>query len=181
MGSNMSDFCLHKFKFISFDIPASVYLQVHRLVNEFSNSEQLDRLWQQLHFCRALKFKRDIYAFDNYVLLSVLAERYPNHSITVQIIPVNGETALHQQILANILINSVCQFKARSAPAFERAACRTRDTERLFGTSKWAQILDVHRSTLYTKERPSVSEDIAVIDTASVLKAIPLPTPEGQS
>lgn len=181
MGSDMSDFCLHNFKFISVEIPSPTYSQVHRFVDALAKSGQLDCLWQQLHFCRVLKFKRDIYALDNYILLSVLADRYPNHSITVQIVPVKSEAALHQCILANLLFSSLSHLKARSAPAFERTACEILDTERFFGASTWAKILDVHRSTLYPKARLSASAETAVIDTACVLQAIPLPTMGDQS
>jgi hypothetical protein len=172
----MHAICLHKFKFIPFDIQPSVYSQIHRLVNELAKSEQLERLWQQLHLCRVLKCNRDIYAYDHYALLSVLAERYPNSSLTVQIVQVKTEVALHQQISANLLFSSLCQIKTVSAPAFEREMCQKHDTERLFSTSKWAQILDVHRSTLYPKSRPPASADNSVIDISSVLTGIPLPT-----
>lgn len=177
----MPDIYLHKFKFFSFDIPASIYLQSHRIVNAFSETGQLDRIWQQLQLCRVLKFKRDFYPFDYYVLLSVLAERYPQQCITTQIVPVKSKEGALHQILANILINSICQIQARSAPAFERAACEAHETERLFCVSKWAKILAVHRSTLYVKQRTSALEDTTVIDTASVLKTIPIPTPGASS
>lgn len=177
----MHAICLHKFKFIPFDIAPSVYAQLNRLVNALSQSEQLEQLWQQLHLCRALKFNRDIYAYDNYVLLSVLAKRYPNNSLTIQIIQVKTAAALNKQILANLLISSLCQIKTVNAPVFEREMCQKNGAERLFSTSDWAQILDVHRSTLYPKSRTPASAANSVIDIACVLKGIPLPALGGKS
>jgi hypothetical protein len=172
---------LHKFKFLPSNIDPSVYAQLNRLVHALSQSGQLEQLWQQLYLCRALKFNRDIYAYDNFALLSVLAKRYPSNSLTVQIVPVKTAAALNKQILVNLLVSSLCQIKTVNAPVFEREMCQKNGAERLFSTSEWAQILDVHRSTLYPKSRTPASAANSVIDIASVLKGIPLPTLGGKS
>ena len=171
----MPDICLQKINVLPVDVPADVNLQLRRVVNALRELQRVDVLWRQLDSCRVLKFRREFYALDNFLLISVLASQFPKQQISVLEIPVKTEKELKQRVVESLIINSLCAITPTHIPNFERSCTKSHQTEKLFNSVKWAEILGVHRTTLYPKSPNTQSHQIATVDLSKPLKNIPFP------
>ncbi|MEE2003235.1 hypothetical protein QWY20_17405 [Alkalimonas sp. MEB108] len=176
----MTEISLHKIHMLPFDVPADINLQMHRLVKILS-TQKMDSLWRYLEHGRALKFKRKIYALDNFLLLSVLAVQFPNQKITVLEIPVKTETELKQRVLQALIFDSLCAIKKTIIPHYERIWSRSLEIEKFLHTAVWADILSVHRSTLYLKSKHYPSKQTEAVNLSAFLHEIPLPKTQGKT
>lgn len=172
----MPQFLLHKINILPIEVPADTHLHLHRTVAALSKRQHLDVLWRQLDCCRVIKFKREYYALDNLLLISVLAAQFPQQQISVLEIPVKTEKELKQRVVDALIINSLCAIKPTKIPVFERSCSRQHQTVPMFNATQWSENLGVHRTTLYPKSTKSDSHHIAApVDLCQALKKIPLP------
>lgn len=171
----MSEVLLHKINILPIDVPADAYLQLHRTVSALSKRQKLDVLLRQLDCCRVIKFKRQYYALDHVLLISVLAAQFPQQQISVLEFPVKTEKELKQRVVDALIINSLCAIKPTNIPYFERSCSKSHQTVTMFNATKWSEILGVHRTTLYPKSPNIQSHQIAPVDLSKPLKNIPFP------
>lgn len=171
----MPETTLQKINIVPIDVPADAYLLLHRAVAALSKRQKLDVLLRQLDHCRVLKFRREYYATDHFILISVLAAQIPQQQISVLEIPVKTEKELKQRVVESLIINSLCAITPTHIPNFERSCTKSHQNEKLFNSVKWAEILGVHRTTLYPKSPKSHPHQIAPVDLSKFLKNIPIP------
>lgn len=171
----MPETTLQKINILPIEVHADTHLHLHRTVAALSKRQHLDVLWRQLDCCRVIKFKREYFALDNLLLISVLAAQFPQHQISVSEIPVKTEKELKQRVVESLIINSLCAITPTHIPNFERSCTKSHQNEKLFNSVKWAEILGVHRTTLYPKSPKSHPHQIAHVDLSKFLKNIPIP------
>lgn len=154
------------------------YGNAYRLLEQLQSTKRLDQFLTDISPIKVLQFKQELYACENAAVIQILASFLPTHELTVWTKKVKTKQELINSLLCCNICLSINQLPAAKLPIWDHQFCDSQSIKPMFSKSKWATILNKHRTAVY--ERGKNSKKIAItspenqrVDINAVLQAVP--------